>query len=71
MLFERDGTTLTEFVRDQRLSRSRRILLNRQAQHLSISEIAYSVGFNDLSHFNRLFRRRFGCSPGEMRRSLG
>jgi AraC-like DNA-binding protein len=71
MLFERDGTTLTEFVRDQRLSRSRQILLNPQAQHFSISEIAYSVGFNDLSHFNRLFRRRFGCSPGEMRRALG
>jgi AraC-like DNA-binding protein len=69
MLFEREGTTFTEFIRVERLNRARRILLTPHAQHRSISEIAYSVGFNDLSHFNRSFRRRFGCSPGEMRRA--
>jgi AraC-like DNA-binding protein len=70
MLFHREGTTLTEFIRDERLNRARQFLLTPHAEHRSISEIAYSVGFNDLSHFNRSFRRRFGCSPGEMRRSL-
>ena len=36
--------------------------------YLRISEIAYEVGFNDLSYFNRAFRRRFGHSPGEARK---
>lgn len=31
-----------------------------------ISEIALRWGFNDLSHFSRAFRQRFGCAPREM-----
>jgi AraC family transcriptional activator of tynA and feaB len=34
---------------------------------LNISEIAYAWGFNDLSHFNRAFRARFGMTPREWR----
>lgn len=67
MLFASDGTSFSEFVREERLKRARRMLLGSRFDHLRISEIAYSVGFNDLSYFNRSFRRRFGCSPGEMR----
>jgi AraC-like DNA-binding protein len=68
-LFERQGTTFTEFVRDERLDLARRRLLSSRSRELRIGEIAYSVGFNDLSYFNRAFRRRFGCSPREMRDS--
>ncbi len=28
-----------------------------------ISDIAYRVGFSDISYFNRSFRARFGCTP--------
>ena len=65
MLFEGEGTTFSEFVRDERLKRARRLLLS--ARQRAIGDIAFSVGFNDLSYFNRSFRRRFGCSPREMR----
>lgn len=63
-LFEHEGTSFTEFVRTERLNRVRRKLLTSNCR---ISDVAYSVGFNDLSYFNRAFRERFGCSPGEMR----
>jgi AraC-like DNA-binding protein len=36
-------------------------------QTRSISEIAYSSGFNDLSHFNKTFRARFGMPPSQWR----
>jgi AraC-like DNA-binding protein len=67
MLFEGEETSFSEFVRDERLKRARRMLINAAFDHRLISEIAYEVGFNDLSYFNRSFRRRFGGSPGEIR----
>jgi len=33
----------------------------------SISEIAHRSGFNDISYFNRTFRRAFGASPSDVR----
>lgn len=67
MLFEGDGTSVTEFVREERLQRARSILLNPRFGARRIGEIAYEVGFNDLSYFNRSFRRRFGHSPSQIR----
>lgn len=67
MLFESEGTCFTEFVREERLQRARSKLLSPRFDHLRIGEIAYTVGFNDLSYFNRTFRSRFGRSPGEVR----
>lgn len=67
MLFESEGTSFTEFVREERLKRARSKLLSQRFDHLRISDIAYEVGFNDLSYFIRTFRRRFGHSPREVR----
>lgn len=67
MLFEGDGTTITEFVREERLKRARAMLLSARFSGRRVAEIAYAVGFNDLSYFNRSFRRRFGHSPSEVR----
>jgi AraC-like DNA-binding protein len=33
----------------------------------SVAEIAFSCGFNNLSNFNRIFKKRKGCSPSEFR----
>lgn len=71
MLFESEGKSFSEFVREERLQRARSKLLSPRFDHLRISEIAYEVGFNDLSYFNRAFRRRFGHSPGEARKERG
>jgi AraC-like DNA-binding protein len=50
-LFERDGTTFTRFVLEQRLDDACRRLRNPQFSTRSISSIAYDVGFGDLSYF--------------------
>jgi AraC-like DNA-binding protein len=67
-LFEDEGTTFTEFVNEQRLHHARRLLTGPASCQGPISEIAYDVGFSNLSYFNRLFRRRFGMSPTDARK---
>jgi AraC-like DNA-binding protein len=37
--------------------------------HVRLSEVAWSVGFSDQSHFTRMFRRIGGVTPGQMRRA--
>jgi AraC-like DNA-binding protein len=70
MLFEKEGTSFSEFVREERLNRARRLLLSPRNHHRLISEIAYETGFNDLSYFNRSFRSRFDVTPSELRSAL-
>lgn len=68
-LFARAGSTFSEFVLEQRLSWARR-LLQQAERPRRISEIAFAVGFNDLSYFNRTFRKRFGAAPSDMQAGL-
>ncbi len=67
-LFEEADTSFTAFVRGQRLKKAKDWLMSWDRAHLSISEIAYDVGFGDLSYFNRCFRKQFGMTPGDARR---
>lgn len=67
MLFELEGTTFTEFVRNQRLERARRMLASPRYDHKQVTEIAFEVGFGDVSYFDRAFRRYFGLSPRDVR----
>jgi AraC-like DNA-binding protein len=66
-MFAQSGTTYTQFVLEQRLALAQRLLLDPRSKHRKVSDIAYSAGFNDLSYFNRTFRRRFGTSPAGSR----
>jgi AraC-like DNA-binding protein len=66
-LFESEGTTLSRFVLGQRLVRVHRMLTDARHTGLTISAIAYSAGFSDLSTFNRAFRRHFGAAPSDVR----
>jgi AraC-like DNA-binding protein len=66
-LFEREGTTFTDFMLGQRLSRAYQMLSDSPCTEGSITSVAFESGFNDLSYFNRTFRRRFGCTPSEVR----
>jgi AraC family transcriptional regulator, positive regulator of tynA and feaB len=56
--------TFTEVVMNERLDHAVRWLVTSQDQ---ISSIAYSCGFNDISHFNHVFKRRFGEAPSTFR----
>jgi AraC-like DNA-binding protein len=63
-LFEREGTTFSQFLRDARLDRARAAL---EAGGGTISSIAFDCGFGDLSHFNKAFRSRFGATPSDIK----
>lgn len=64
-LFEQEGLTFSEFLRDARLDLARKSL--DMANAATVSAIAFDAGFNDLSHFNRVFRQRFGATPTEIK----
>ena len=66
-LFERSGSTFTEFVLEQRLLLVHRMLLDLRNRARKVSDIAHAAGFSDLSYFNRAFRRRFGGTPSDIR----
>jgi AraC-like DNA-binding protein len=66
-LFEAEGTTFSEHVLERRLNAAWERLRAEDGRADKISDIAYEVGFGDLSYFNRAFRRRFGMTPRHAR----
>ena len=58
------GRNLSDYIIDLRLGHACRLLVDSSN---SIAEIGYHCGFNNLSNFNRIFRKRKGCSPSEFR----
>lgn len=66
-LLQETGASFTERVLELRLQRSRSMLARPRHDALKVSQIAHASGFNDISYFNRCFRRRFGASPTQYR----
>jgi AraC-like DNA-binding protein len=66
-LLQETGASFTERVIELRLQKARAMLADSAHDRLKISEIAYACGFNEVSHFNRSFRTRFGASPTQFR----
>lgn len=66
-LFQIHGTTPTRWILEERLKGVAEDLRKPALTRLSITELAFSWGFNDLSHFNRAFRTRFGVTPSVYR----
>ena len=65
MLFAGEGTTPSAFIQDRRLRMAAERL--RRPDAPCITEVAMAVGFNDLTHFGRAFRRRYGVAPRDYR----
>ncbi len=61
------GINFTDYLSRLRIEQARNLLLN---PNLRISEIAYEVGFQSLTHFNRVFKRIVGQSPTAYRTQL-
>ncbi len=54
--------TVHEFIRNVRLKKATQML---EQKKMTITEIAYAVGFNDLTYFARCFKKQYGKSPSE------
>ncbi len=61
------GINFTDYLSRVRTERAKNLLLN---PNLRVSEIAYEVGFQSLTHFNRVFKRILGQSPTDYRGQL-
>jgi AraC-like DNA-binding protein len=68
-LFESHGTTFTAFLNDIRLARAHALLSDPASDRLRIRSICFKTGYRDVSHFNRVFRARYGCTPAEVRKN--
>lgn len=66
VLFAQENQSLMRYVLQQRLDRCYQDIANHKQNGLKISSIAFRWGFNDLSHFSRVFRQRYGMSPREL-----
>jgi AraC-like DNA-binding protein len=66
-IFEEGGLTFTQHLTERRLAASYDALRRRTPADVPVSTIAYDCGFADVSHFNRVFRQRFGCTPTDVR----
>ncbi len=65
-LFEDDGTTFSTYVQHQRLAAAHEMLSEAQWANRGIGVVAYDCGFGDISHFNRVFKRRYGATPTDI-----
>jgi AraC-like DNA-binding protein len=54
------GHTPFAYLREMRLNRARRLFLETG---MNVTEVAFSVGYNSLSHFSKSFSRQFGIHP--------
>ena len=66
-LFRAEPVLLSRLIWQQRLDACRREMCDPRLAQRSVSEIAFSWGFNDASHFSRSFKEQFGVTPREWR----
>jgi len=71
MILASANTTFGKAVLERRLDRCHNMLTNNRYGGKSITDIAFDTGFNDLSHFSKRFRERFGISPRMARNGSG
>jgi AraC-like DNA-binding protein len=68
--FAAHGESVMRRVLDERVRQAARLLRSRAHAHRSVTEIAFRCGFNDLSHFGRVFAGRMHVTPSAWRRDV-
>ncbi|CCW16459.1 Transcriptional regulator, AraC family [Sphingobium indicum BiD32] len=66
-LLQQNGTSFSQLIWDQRLEQARKWMARADANSISISEIAYGVGFKSPAHFSRMFKRTYKRNPSDYR----
>ena len=67
MLFASEDISISRYIQRLRLEACGAALADRAFRNYSVTEIAYRFGFNDASHFSRVFKAHFDSSPGRYR----
>ncbi len=62
--------TPIEYLMKYRIFRATQMLQRNDPEALSMSSLAFSVGFNNASYFNKVFKQFLGCTPSEYKRKL-
>lgn len=70
-IFAERGTTFGEFVRNSRLEKICEALSGKSCREENIQELATRWGFEELSTFNRAFKKRLNCTPSQFRLRRG
>lgn len=70
LIFRAEGVSISDYILKSRLERCHAEFQNPASAHRSITDIAYSWGFNNSNHFSRCFKREFGIPPRELRSDL-
>ena len=63
----RTGTSLSDYIIDVRLGHASQMLVQTSTP---VADICFECGFNNLSNFNRIFKKKKGCSPQEYRKQF-
>jgi len=61
ILREELGYTFSAYLNKLRLTEAARLLAEKE--EANVAEIAYSVGYKNVSYFNKLFKEEYGCTP--------
>ncbi len=64
---QRTGKSFVDFVNEIRLGYATRLLIESTS---SVSEVCYECGFNNISNFNRIFKKKQGVTPSEFRNNF-
>lgn len=67
LIKQRTGKSFIEFLNETRLGHATRLLIETNK---SIGEICFSCGFNNISNFNRIFKKQQNCTPSEFRQNF-
>ncbi len=60
-------TSFTDELTNRRLMRAYDMLVSPRYRHMNVTDIGHECGFSTVSHFHRMFRRRFNATPGDVR----
>ncbi len=64
LIKQRTGKSFVDFVNEIRLGYATRMLIETNK---SVGEVCFACGFNNISNFNRIFKKRQNCTPSEFR----
>lgn len=68
-VFAANKQTVMQRVFDERVRQAAKLLITPEACHRTVGEIAFACGFNDASHFGRVFAAKMHMTPSQWRRS--